>query len=317
MTSDDHIERRLKLRDLRILMAVIECGTMGKAARRLAVSQPVISKAVSDLETSLNVRLLDRNPHGIVPTLYGRALIKRGLAIFDEMRECVAEIEFLTDPSVGQLRIGCTEPQAAGLVSDVSNSLSRQYPGITFEVVQSDSGSLHRALEERRVELAISRMYAPANDKRLHTEILYYDSIVVAAGLQNPWARRRKVVLADLVDDPWTLPPDDTLLRASVAGAFHVCGLQPPKSVVITASLSMRISLLATGRFLSVEPAVALHFLTRHAEIKALPVELPTTRRPVAITSLKNRALSPLAELFVERVRATVKPIARVHGGGC
>src|ERR1700726_3356549 len=95
----ERIGRRLKLRDFRILMTVIECGTMGKAAERLAISQPVVSKAIADMEHALGVRLLDRSQRGVEPTPYGRALIKRGIAIFDEMRQGIEEIEFLSDPT--------------------------------------------------------------------------------------------------------------------------------------------------------------------------------------------------------------------------
>lgn len=83
----ERTSRRLKLRDLRILMTVVECGTMGKAAEQLAVSQPVVSKTISDMEHAVGVRLLDRSQRGVEPTAYGRALIKRGIVIFDEMKE--------------------------------------------------------------------------------------------------------------------------------------------------------------------------------------------------------------------------------------
>src|SRR5271169_3206529 len=113
----DRIDRRFKLRDLRILMTVVECGTMGKAAKRLSVSQPVVSKAIADTELALGVRLLDRSPHGVEPTQYGRALMKHGVAIFDEMRQGIRAIEFLTDPAAGELRLGTTEATAAAVVS--------------------------------------------------------------------------------------------------------------------------------------------------------------------------------------------------------
>jgi DNA-binding transcriptional LysR family regulator len=79
MQWDDRIGRRLKLRDLHILLAVAQCGNMSKAARHLAVSNPVVTKAVADLERTLGVRLLDRTPHGTEITVYGRALLDRGL----------------------------------------------------------------------------------------------------------------------------------------------------------------------------------------------------------------------------------------------
>src|SRR5829696_289778 len=107
--------RRLKLRDLNILLTVIKSGSMGKAAADLAMSQPSVSKAIADIEHAVGLRLLDRSPHGVEPTIYGRALHKRGVAVFDELRQGVKELEFLTDPTSGELRVGCTESLAAGL----------------------------------------------------------------------------------------------------------------------------------------------------------------------------------------------------------
>src|ERR1700760_3823304 len=104
--STDWTGRRFKLRDLRILMTVVECGTMGKAAERLAISQPVVSKAIADMENALGGRLPRRTHRGVEPTSYGRALVKRGIAIFDEMRQGIEEIEFLSDPTAGEVRIG-------------------------------------------------------------------------------------------------------------------------------------------------------------------------------------------------------------------
>src|SRR4051794_1991965 len=98
MGDTDRIERRLKMHDMRVLMSVVEAGSMHKAAERLATSQPAVSRAISELEHALGVRLLDRNPSGIRPTRYGEAIIKRGLAVFDELRQGVKDIEFLSDP---------------------------------------------------------------------------------------------------------------------------------------------------------------------------------------------------------------------------
>src|SRR5262249_31794239 len=109
MLWTDRIGRRLKLRDLHILMGVVECGSMSKAARRLAVSPPVISKAIADMERMLGVRLLDRGAHGVEPTLYGRSLLDTGLATFDELKQGVRKIETLANPTAGEIHIGCSE----------------------------------------------------------------------------------------------------------------------------------------------------------------------------------------------------------------
>jgi len=112
----DRVGRRLKLRDLHILLAVVQSRSMAKAASELAISQPAVSKAIADMEYALGLRLLDRTRQGIEPTMYGRALIRRGLVVFDELRQGVKELEFLADPTAGELRIGSQESIAAGLL---------------------------------------------------------------------------------------------------------------------------------------------------------------------------------------------------------
>src|SRR5215468_3242924 len=99
---------RLKLRDLQMLLAIAQNGSMGKAAAALGVSQPAVSKAISDLEYALGVRLLDRNPRGVEPTVYARALLDRGVVVFDELKQAVRHIEFLANPAEGELRVGST-----------------------------------------------------------------------------------------------------------------------------------------------------------------------------------------------------------------
>src|SRR5262249_35834346 len=125
---DDRIGRRLKLRDLHILMVVAQCGGMGRAATELAISQPAISKAIADIERDLRVRLLDRPAKGFDPTMYARAFLKWGVAAFDDLRQGVNEIEFLADPTAGEVRVGTNEVMAAGLVPAVIYRLSRQFP---------------------------------------------------------------------------------------------------------------------------------------------------------------------------------------------
>lgn len=101
MRWNKQIGRRLKLRDLHFLMTVVQAGSMAKAEPLLSVSQPVISKVIADMEHMLGVRLLDRSPRGVEPTIYGRRLIASSYGIFDELRQCVVEIDHLSDPAAG------------------------------------------------------------------------------------------------------------------------------------------------------------------------------------------------------------------------
>src|SRR5262245_5455221 len=114
MEWSDRIGRRIKLRDLHILLSVVQQGSIAGAARHLAVSQPAVSKVIADLEHVLGVRLLDRDRHGAEPTLYGEALLQHGVVAFDALRQGVMAVEFLADPTLGELRIGATNALAMG-----------------------------------------------------------------------------------------------------------------------------------------------------------------------------------------------------------
>ena len=311
MQLSDRIGRRLKLQDLHVLMTVVQAGSMGKAAERLNTSQPNISRSIAELEHALGVRLLDRHQQGIEPTEYGRALLDCGVAVFDDLRQGVKSIEFLADPAAGEVRIGSHHFLATSFVSAVIDRLSRRYPRIAFHVVAGQAETLSHQLTERNIDLLVAWRFGPFAHDQLGFEMLYEDSHAVMAGAQNPWVRRRKIELAELVNEPWALPPPESLLGSVVVDAFRASGLDYPRATVSTAPADVRISLLATGRLLTMCPTSVLRFPTKRQDIKVLPVALPIARVPIGIVTLKNRTLSPAARLFIEHAREVAKPLAK------
>jgi DNA-binding transcriptional LysR family regulator len=310
MPWDDRTRRRLKLRDLDILMAVVQAGSMGKAAERLNMSQSAVSKSIADLEHTLGVHLLDRSRRGIEPTMYGRALDRCGVTIFDDLRQGLKLIEFLSDPTVGELRIGTTPALAAAVMPAIIEQLSRQYPCIAFHVAEGDTTVLFRELHERKMDLLVTRLPASVDDEYFEAQVLFLDALVVAAGAQNPWTRRRKVRLAELVNEPWALSPADGYIGSLVVEAFRASGLDLPPATVFTTSIHLRNNLLAGGRFMTLMPHFALQSLAKNKSLKALPIQLPTTRRPVGVVTLRNRTISPVAQLFIDCAREVAKSIA-------
>src|SRR5499427_7822076 len=271
LTADERrLGYRLKLRDLQVLLAIAQNGSMGKAAAALSVSQPAVSKAISDLEYALGVRLLDRNPRGVEPTVYARALLERGVVVFDELKQAVEQIRSLADPASGELRIASTIAIASGFIPAVIDRLSRQYPRLIFH---------------------------------LSAELLYDEPLVVVAGATAAWWRRRRLKLADLMEATWTLPPPESLYGGVVAEAFRNEGLEVPHATVFTSVTAVRYALLATGRFLSIVQGSVVRFNFLAPQFKVLPVALPTTRRPIAAITLKGRTLSPSARLFIDCAR--------------
>jgi DNA-binding transcriptional LysR family regulator len=288
-------------------MSVVDEGSMGKAAKRLATSQPAVSRAIADLEYSLSVRLLDRGQHGIVPTPYGRALIRRSVAAFDELRQGVKDIEFLSDPTAGEVRIATPIAPAAGFLAGVIDTLARRHRRVVCYLITGELPMIYRALEERAVDAAVMGIPAPLAD-HLQAEVLYTSSRFVVASTENPWSRRRRVTLADLINEPWTLPPRDSPPGALAADDFRAAGLDVPRATAITYTDIARLALVAKGRFLTI--ANTASFTGLHAAIKALPIELASAHRSVGIVTLKNRTLTPVAQLFLDCAREMAKPMA-------
>jgi len=305
----DRIGRRIKLRDLHVLHAVVQAGSMTKAANHLAISVPVVSKAIADLEHAVGVRLLDRSPQGVDPTNYGRALLNRSRTAFDELRLGVKDIEFLADPTAGEVRIGTSAPLAASFVSAVIERLSRRHPRIVFHVAARETETMHRELFERSVDLLVGRKFGPVAEEQLSFEALYENPYVIAAGAKSPWVRRRRIELAELAGELWALPPPDSLVGSIAVDAFRACGLELPHMTVVAFSHEMRTNLLRTGRFLTIHPRSVLRFPAKHPFLKELPVKLPVTSGAIGILTLKGRTLNPVAQLFIACAREVSKRV--------
>jgi DNA-binding transcriptional LysR family regulator len=131
MEWESRLGRRLRVRDLFILSTVVDAGSMAKGARRLGVSQPSVSEAIANLEHMLRVRLLDRGPKGIAPTMYADVLLRRSATVFDELKQSVRDIEFMCDPTVGEMTIGAPEIVIGTLLPPIIERYAAQYPGVS------------------------------------------------------------------------------------------------------------------------------------------------------------------------------------------
>ena len=308
MKWEDRIGCRLKLHDLHVLLTVAELGSMGRAARRLSISQPSVSKAIIDIERTIGARLLVRSSRGVEATEYGRVLLQRGLGAFDELRQGIRDIEFLSDPAVGEVYVGCPEAISAGLLSAVIERFSRQYPKAVVNVInEGDLAQQLQQLRDREVDFLVRRI-SDALDDSLNVEILHPDRLFIVSSRDSPWGRRRKINLSELVNAPWLLSPN--FYGPILADIFEASGLATPDVNVKSFSTHQTINLLATGRFVSALSGGQLYFNGSRFSLKALPVEIATRPWMMAIITLKNRTISPIAQTFMQCAREIARPLA-------
>jgi DNA-binding transcriptional LysR family regulator len=303
------IGSRMRLRDLHILVAVAQHGTMAKAAAHLHISQPAVSEAIAHLERVLGLKLLERRRRGVEPTAYGAALLKSATAAFDDLRHGMRQIEFLSDPDAGELRIACPESVASGVLGPIVRRMSARHPRVRLFVEQAVTQPFFPQLENRQVDLILTRWGPPLGNPDhtggFNVEVLFNDRARLAVGQQTPWAQRRKIDLVDLIDARWITVPSDDIGAIALANAFRDRGLEAPAIDVTTYSIHLRYSLAASADFVAVIPESVLRFNPQH--LRALPIDLPVPPWPVAIVTARDRALNPAASRFIECARHVAK----------
>lgn len=311
MKWTDRIGRRVKLRDLHIALAVAEAGSMTRAAEQLAVSYPVVSKTISELEHTLGVKLFDRSISGVEPTHYGRALLESGVAVFDEMRKGLQQIESIKRPDAGELRIGSSIVTDAGLLPAVIDRFAQDFPRAVLYVLHEDIAvQQYDNLRNRKAEVVFGRIPTTMTEPDLVAEPLFDDPPVVAAGAHSRWAKRKNLMLADLIGEPWVLAQPGSLARSLHDAVFRQSGLEVPSAKILTVSLHLHMRLIETGGWLGLIPASPTRFGGRRTGIKALPIEVSSPPAPVGFVTIKDRTLTPLAERFIECARKVANATA-------
>lgn len=307
----ENLRRRLRLRDLETLSTVVRAGGIRKAATLLHLSQPAVSKAISDLEDTLGVPLLVRGPRGVEATDIGRALARRGEAMTDNMRSALREVAELADPDAGEVRIGSMETLVAGVLGAAIDDLMQTHPRVRLVIESGQSPSLiAHFLQRREVDLVVARPWPHEVPADLRTETLFHDRLLIVCSIAHPFARRRRLGLADLMGQGWVLSLNETLPGSPLTEALAVQGLTLPSTVLTSGSLFLRMKLLARRDFVTCMPHSLMPYLPNRGDLKVLPIDMPAWRNPTAVITLRDRDLPPAARLLLLRLRERVKDVS-------
>jgi DNA-binding transcriptional LysR family regulator len=166
-------------------------------------------------------------------------------------------------------------------------------------------------VRERQIDLAILRTSGSIYSEDLGSDALFEEPLFIIAGLDNPWSRRRKIDLTDLLDEPWALPELDNVASALIADGFRSAGIVPPTPQVVSDSTAVRTRLVEMGRFLTFLPGSTLYFGAGRLRVKVLPVNLSMKAPPTEIITLKNRTPNAIARIFIAELHAVAEPLKK------
>jgi DNA-binding transcriptional LysR family regulator len=242
------------------------------------------------------------------------------MTVFDELQQGVRDVEFLADPTTGEVCIGYSESIAGTvLLSKLIERFSQRYPRVILQadIVGASISSRFPGLRERKYDLVLARMWLPRDrlEDDLNMEFLFDDPVFVVTGLRTRWARRPKVDLAELIDEPWLLPPPGSTNHDRLVEAFSAAGLKLPTGSLRTFSLDLRARLCARGRYFTVVPSSMLRHGDEGYRLKALPIQLPSRPWPITVVTLKTRTLSPVVERFIDCAREVAKSMKTYNNG--
>lgn len=294
---DNFLLGRLKLRQLRLLTAIADEGTVLKGSQALNIAQPAATKSIKELEDALGVQLFDRSSRGVTPTDFGKVMIKHAKLILTQLRHAGEELQSLEEGLSGRVHVGTLLAASTSLLPRALARLRQQRPGIAVTVAEGTIDRLMPGLRTGDIDVVLGRLPEYREREGLTQEVLYLDTVSVMVRADHPLAGRTALTLADLVDQAWIVPPTQTSLRRQIDHAFRHEGLEPPRDVIESVSILTNHALLMSTDMLAAMPR---QVGIGQAGLVALPVTLEGANSRIGATTHANVELSAAVKYFME-----------------
>ncbi|WP_425089766.1 LysR substrate-binding domain-containing protein [Stappia sp.] len=300
----ERILTRLKLKQLRLLVAVERHNSILHAARELNLSQPAATKLIKDLEADFGVLLFERTNRGVVPTIYGEALARHGKLIFAQISHAAQELDDLAEGSSGRIVIGTLLAASALLLPKTIARALAQKPGLSIKIQEGTNEVLMPALRSGEVDLVVGRLPTHRHRDELLQERLYEEKVIAVTGMSHPLQGRKRVTFQDMMDYGWILPPPETTLRRQIDLVFLDHGLSSPINAVESVSFLANRSLLATSTMIGILPNHVVEQDIAAGILARVPWDVPIPIGPVGVSYRKTKGLTPAAAFFLDELRA-------------
>lgn len=302
-TPSRSLAGRLKLRQLSLIVALVERRSLRQAASDVAITQPAATKLLRDLEDAVGLPLFTRHAWGMAPTRYGEVLVRHARGLLAELGEARNELFALAGGATGTLRIGGVTGAVPGLLAPAIRRMQDERPGVKLFVLVNTSEVLTAALRQGTLEVAVCPLPSDADVSDFDITPLTDEPLRIVARAGHPLARRRSVTLAALADAAWLLQTADSPLRRDFDAMLAAAGLRTPAAVLETVSIVATIALLQDSDAITVMPQALARHYARFGMVKELPIRLPTPTSRYELVTRARRELSPAAQAFVAFLR--------------
>jgi DNA-binding transcriptional LysR family regulator len=296
---------RIKLRQLRLLIAVAEQGNILAAARQMGLTQPAVTKSLKDLEQDLGLELFKRSNRGAQPTIYGETLLRHARLVLAQLGYAGEELAELQSGSGGRVRVGTLLAASAYLLPAAIERLRISRPKVQVAIVQGTNDQLAAPLEDGELDFVVGRLPEFRHRKGLSQETLTDEAVWLVVRDGHPLLKSgSNLAFLELLNWDWILPPETTTLRRQIEKSFHDAEVEPPVPAIESVSyLSNRYLLIATD-MIGVWPSQAVRDDMANGMLARLPLGLADAVGSVGVTKRREAALTPAAEALIQELRA-------------
>jgi DNA-binding transcriptional LysR family regulator len=298
--------KRLKSRQLLLLIALAEAKSLRKAAAELGMAQPAATKLLQDLERTVGFALFDRGPRGMQPNTYGEAVIRHARLVVTDLNRTRLELAALSSGATGRIRIGAVISAIPFLLARAVARLKQEYPGLFVAIEVGTSDALVPALASGELDVLLARPLVLAERPEFTYEELTDEPLHIVARRGHPLGRRPRLGLRDLKASAWALLPVGSPMRKVLEPLFAEIGPGEPRNVVETSSMMTMIALMQESDMLAVMPVDITNFGAQHGLLKKLAIDLPPIMGSYGVVTRRDRPESPGAAAFLRHLRATL-----------
>lgn len=297
---------RVKLRHLTFFLEAARNGSLAKAADRLNVSQPAVTKTIRELETVLDVQLFHRSPGGVSLTKCGEALFDHAVAVFAELRAGLSRVDAVKKGEEGRLTVGTVAVAGSRLVRTTIARLKQRSPFVTVTVMPGSIDRLLSSLRMGEIDLVIGRPGELNQMQGIAREMLLHDRLALVVRAGHPLVSAAELRLSEMTRFPWVLPLPNTPTRQRLDAVFREQGLATPPDVI-----EGIVSAFTQDYIDQTDSIAALPFSLVAEEIHAgrlaeLTVEMKNGLGKIEIMHQESVALSSPARQFIRELRRHV-----------
>jgi len=298
--------RLRNLRQLEHFVAVVEAGTIGRAAQRIHLSQAALSKSIQQLEEELGVELFHRGPRGMEPTVFGECVANYTLRIRAELARAREELANLKGQKLGHVSVGGGPSFIRAIFPNAVARFHQRVPEASVTVHEGMAESLMAGLLNGTLDLAVGARVNTALTEELSRQELFQYRAVLVAGKNHPFMRMENVTLQDLSKALWILPAYPDTLRQHIAKVFLDADLDPPKPFAESNSVSFMTQLLAQVPAVSLLPESLLNTVNAREHLAIVPAPECTWERTAYVYTRRSVKPSPLARLLLAEIQNVV-----------